>query len=230
MPLYIADYLADTGHLSMAEHGAYVLLIMHYWQNGGLPSDETKLARICRATPKEWAAVRDTVAALFGESWTHKRIDAEIAKASDTISKRSAAGKAGASARYGKRNANGMANAEQTHAPPPSPPPSPQERNNKEDIRPDGRSTPAKFEFEGRHIRLTKSDHDQWRKAFTNLDLDAELLALDEWAGTQGKGWFHAVSGALAKKNREAGERLRAIKVRAETEGKEPTQLWDPRL
>lgn len=123
MPLYVSDYLADTGHLSMAEHGAYMLLIMHYWQNGGLPTDDARLARICRATAKEWAAIRDAIAGLFGDNWQHGRIDKELATASETMSKRSAAGKAGASARYGNRNADGMANAEQSHAPSPTPSP-----------------------------------------------------------------------------------------------------------
>lgn len=111
MPLYVADYLADTGHLSTIEHGAYMLLMMHYWQHGGLPSDDRKLARICRLAPDEWADIRDTMADLFGDGWTHKRIEAELAKAVDVISKRSAAGKAGAIARYGKGNVNAKANA-----------------------------------------------------------------------------------------------------------------------
>jgi uncharacterized protein YdaU (DUF1376 family) len=81
MPLYIADYLKDTGHLSAAEHGAYLMLIMHYWSNGGVPTDERKLARIARMTPEEWAESRDTIAEFFGEGWKHGRIDNELAEA-----------------------------------------------------------------------------------------------------------------------------------------------------
>lgn len=125
MPLYIADYLADTTHLSTVEHGAYMLLIMTYWQKGCLPDDERKLARICRLTDAEWSDIRDTIAGLFGPGWTHKRIDEELSSADEIIAKRKAAGKAGASARYSNRIANAMANAQQTdqqtHTPLPSP-------------------------------------------------------------------------------------------------------------
>lgn len=95
MPLYVSEYLADTGHLSTVEHGAYMLLIMHYWQNGGLPTEDAKLARICRLGAKDWAAIRDTLADLFAEDWRHKRIDHELATAVDVIDKKRAAGRAG---------------------------------------------------------------------------------------------------------------------------------------
>jgi uncharacterized protein YdaU (DUF1376 family) len=117
MPLYIADYLADTGHMSTVEHGAYLLLIMHYWQNSGLPSDDAKLARVCRLPLKQWMEIRPTIADLFGLDWHHGRIDSELAKAEDTISKRSAAGKAAAYARHNKRSANAPSNAQQTFTP-----------------------------------------------------------------------------------------------------------------
>lgn len=98
MPLHIADYLSDTGHLNAAEHGAYLLLIMHYWQNGHLPQNEKLIARVARMTVDQWEESRDVIAMLFGPNWTHKRIDAELSKADDIIEKRRAA----AESRYSK--------------------------------------------------------------------------------------------------------------------------------
>lgn len=126
MPLYVADYLADTGHLSTVEHGAYMLLIMHYWQNDGLPDDDKRLARVVRLPFDEWIEIRDVLSEFFGEGWRHQRIDAELEKTRAIISKRRTAGKAGASQRYGKPVASAMANAQQSHSHPPSPSPIPE--------------------------------------------------------------------------------------------------------
>lgn len=99
MPLYVADYLADTRRLTMAEHGAYMLLIMEYWRNGGLPDDEKKLARIVGANAEEWAAVRENVSELFQDGWRHKRIDKELADAEASYARRAAAGRKGGNAK-----------------------------------------------------------------------------------------------------------------------------------
>lgn len=95
MPLYVADYLADTAHLSVSEHGAYLLLIMHYWRNGGLPSDDVKLARITKCQPKEWARIRATIAEFFDADWRHVRIDRELAAAAAAAERARQNGKRG---------------------------------------------------------------------------------------------------------------------------------------
>lgn len=82
MPLYIADYMADTAHLSTLEHGAYLLLIMAYWKTGkALPASDFRLANICHLSIDEWKGIRATIAEFFLVStdfWTHKRIEKEL--------------------------------------------------------------------------------------------------------------------------------------------------------
>ena len=108
MPLYVGDYLADTSHLTTTQHGAYLLLIMHYWRTGGLPKDDGSLARICRMTLEEWQthSNRIAVASFFTCDWHHHRIDLELSKAIEIASARTEAGKKGAKSRWGKKNFN----------------------------------------------------------------------------------------------------------------------------
>jgi uncharacterized protein YdaU (DUF1376 family) len=81
MPLNIGDYLAETGHLSAAEHGAYHLLRMYYWIHSRLPAEEDAIRRISRMTPRQWLQSRDVLKALFSEGWRHLALDLEIRKA-----------------------------------------------------------------------------------------------------------------------------------------------------
>ena len=48
MPLYVGDYFGDTGHLTTTQHGAYLLLMMHYWRKGELPDDDRQLSKIAK--------------------------------------------------------------------------------------------------------------------------------------------------------------------------------------
>ena len=103
MPLFVADYLADTAHLSAAEHGAYLMLVMNYWQRGKpLPADDRKLARIAKMTDAEWQDSRSTLAEFFVEHdgvWSHKRVEAEMAVAEEKTAKAKKAARASAEAR-----------------------------------------------------------------------------------------------------------------------------------
>lgn len=110
MPLFVADYLADTAHLSAAEHGAYLLLIMNYWQREKpLPADDRKLARIARMSDAEWSDARLNLSEFFEEQdgeWRHARIDEELSVAQQKSAKAKASARASVAAR--------QANAERT--------------------------------------------------------------------------------------------------------------------
>lgn len=96
MPFYVADYLADTGHLTTTQHGAYLLLIMHYWRTGGLPPEDVKLAKVTRLPLKVWVEnIRPNVEPLFQEGWKHKRIEHELQKQEGIQAKRALAGQKG---------------------------------------------------------------------------------------------------------------------------------------
>ena len=75
MPLYIADYLADTAHLRAPESGAYLHLIMHYWRRGSLPDNDRQLATIAKMT--DVLGRLDGVTAATGASrrWRLPQVD-----------------------------------------------------------------------------------------------------------------------------------------------------------
>lgn len=84
-PHYIRDFKAKTGHLSLAERGAYRALMDEYWERQGpLPASDRALCRMIGAFPDEWEDVRENVLAFFDErdgKLHHFRIDEEIEKA-----------------------------------------------------------------------------------------------------------------------------------------------------
>lgn len=96
MPLYVGDYLADTGHLTTTQHGAYLLLLMHYWRKRELPDDDKQLAAIAKLPLRIWLdGNKETIQAFFHMGWRHKRLDAEIEKRSQVANARAIAGQKG---------------------------------------------------------------------------------------------------------------------------------------
>lgn len=191
MPLHIADYLADTGHLTATEHGAYLLMIMHYWQNGSLPASERVIARIAKLSADQWEESRDILAMLFGPDWTHKRIDAELSKADGIIEKRRAA----AEARYSKGkdskpNANELqvqSKCSDTGALPTT--------NNLSSLRSDSicpetensapvSQSPSVIDLpatQGQVVSITEADVAEWSDAFPAVDVPQQLRAMRQW-------------------------------------------------
>ena len=103
MPLYIADYLADTSRLTTEQHGAYLLLLIDYWRNGSLPDDDAILAQITRLSPHAWSIARSTLQAYFkheGGMWIHTRVEAELSNAKESREKAKTRASTAAKARW----------------------------------------------------------------------------------------------------------------------------------
>ncbi len=187
MPLHIADYLADTGHLTATEHGAYLLLIMHYWQNGALPENERVIARIAKLSPEQWEESRDMLAMLFGPGWKHKRIDAELAKADDIIEKRRSA----ASSRHSKSKSNASAEQMQSTCSDTRVPPLTDNLSTsslRSDVCPEPEksapASPTAIELpalKGDIVSITEADVAEWSEAFPAVNVRQQLAAMRSW-------------------------------------------------
>jgi uncharacterized protein YdaU (DUF1376 family) len=97
MQLYVSDYLADTAHLTAQQHGAYMLLLMNYWQRGkALDNSNERLSHVARLSPEEWADAKPTLEEFFiveGNLWTHTRVEDDLEKIREKSAKASFAGK-----------------------------------------------------------------------------------------------------------------------------------------
>lgn len=83
---YIGDYQRDTGHLSLAEHGAYRLMLDAFYATGKpLPMDKKALYRLLRAATAVERKAIDMVCAQFWEissaGLVNRRAALEIEKA-----------------------------------------------------------------------------------------------------------------------------------------------------
>lgn len=195
MPLFVADYLADTAHLSTFQHGVYLLLIMNYWQRGGpLPDDDKRLASIARIGPREWARMRGTISEFFSIAdgwWLHSRLDRDLAHVSDKSLKSKRAAQASVERRFGERST------------PVEPTDTDKERKKEE------KEMPAKagaYAFFGKTIKLAPRHFNEWKRLFRTIpDLEAELSTVDDWWQQQPEdkreNWFLATKGMLNKRH-----------------------------
>lgn len=95
MAFYPSNFLKKTLHLCPKQAGAYLFLICHYWEHGGLPSNASALARIARLSLEEWSEHATVLQEFFYDGWRHERIDEELAIAKERHEKRVNAGRKG---------------------------------------------------------------------------------------------------------------------------------------
>jgi len=119
LPLLVDDYLAATRHLSTAQHGAYLLLLIEAWRRPkcAIPDDDELLARLTAQTLDEWLGMKAAIMAFWkrdgrSKNYTQSRL---------TIQRRWAASKRAksqdaAATRWNKTKKNG-ADAMRTQCP-----------------------------------------------------------------------------------------------------------------
>lgn len=101
MPMYWSDYDVETAHLASAgEHGAYLLLIGHYWRRGQpIPDSDVLLARVTRQSMEDWLEMKPTICGFFDYEdgfWRHVGVE----KAFEECRKVSQRGRDSANARW----------------------------------------------------------------------------------------------------------------------------------
>ncbi len=99
MKLYVAEWTADTQHLTCEQDGAYGRLVRAMWRaEGSLPADPVLLARIAGLEPRRWREISPQVLELFtlkDGKLAHKRLAKEAKKYRDVVSKNKRNGKSG---------------------------------------------------------------------------------------------------------------------------------------
>lgn len=194
-PLYPADLLADTTHLSPEEFGVYVRLLCHQWQHGSIPTDPDKLARISGGFQVDFKSILDEFFVDYRGKLINRRMDRERKKAKEISDKRKELGRKGGLAKASHLlEQNGKQKPRQ-------PQPQPQLQEEEE-------NTNNNYRFLGRVIRLTHADYEQWEKSFDRINLAAELAARDAYLASRPEKekaeWFMSTSAHLRNQNAKA--------------------------
>ena len=110
MPFYTGDYLRKTRRLKAPEHGAYILLLIALWDEGGaLPYDESELREIARCStrtwPKIWAKLKPFFIISEGQI-SHQKVTDTLADVSEKRRSYVARGKKGGTNSAKKRKEN----------------------------------------------------------------------------------------------------------------------------
>jgi uncharacterized protein YdaU (DUF1376 family) len=133
IPLFGDAYLADTRHLSLEEHGAYLQLLMIAWRlpNCALPDDDARIARILGITAGRWSKLKPAVLGFWtstDKGWVQGRLSKERAFVEKKREQNSAASKARWDAQATDLNKNDASERiSERNAPPPPPPEDKQE-------------------------------------------------------------------------------------------------------
>jgi uncharacterized protein YdaU (DUF1376 family) len=100
---YARDIYTGTSDLSPAEFGAYVRGLAWSWDNGPLPSDPSRRARVLLTTPQEHAAIWPVLEPLWQSTvtgWVNDRLERQRQELAAFTQQQSVKGEKGAAVRW----------------------------------------------------------------------------------------------------------------------------------
>jgi Uncharacterized protein conserved in bacteria len=108
LPLFGDAYMADTMHLTLEEHGAYLRLLMLAWRAPDccLPDDDRRLARMLGISSQRWTKIKPAVMdfwTLENGRWSQKRLKKERIYVEEKSQKNAENARAGWSQRTEKK-------------------------------------------------------------------------------------------------------------------------------
>lgn len=128
LPLFTDAFIADTMHLTTAQVGAYLLILMTAWRSSdcAVPDDDVYLARICRMDKRTWAANKDVIRAFLSVTsqakLQQKRLTDERKYVEEKRSKNAESGRSSALKRKERHSTNVATNRQpKTNQPTPTP-------------------------------------------------------------------------------------------------------------
>jgi uncharacterized protein YdaU (DUF1376 family) len=127
LPLFTDAFIGDTTHLTAAQTGAYLMLLMIAWRTPdcSLPDDDQILARYARMDIRAWKCNRITILAFFQKHSDGRLRQGRLTDERNYVEGRSNKNSQAAKARWLKHkntaDANAMPEACQVDAPTPTP-------------------------------------------------------------------------------------------------------------
>ena len=110
LQFYVSDWRSDTSHLTLEQKGAYLELILLYWESEkALNNKDNRLAKVLKISPSKFSKLKIVLAEFFqieGDIWTHGRIEYDLQKVLNKSKKASFAATEGARKRANERLAN----------------------------------------------------------------------------------------------------------------------------
>jgi uncharacterized protein YdaU (DUF1376 family) len=129
LPLFTDAYMSDTRHLTPAQHGAYLLLLMTAWRmpDCKLPDDDRFLSRCASMDIRTWKQNREIVLSFWKrdemQKWYQGRLLDERKYVDELKRKNSKAGKASALKRLNRTSTSVQPDSNETSTPTPTPTP-----------------------------------------------------------------------------------------------------------